>query len=106
MTGIVTHRIQSMQVVDGRNVFQTKGDANNFPDPQLFVLENQAGRVIGHVPYAGFVVVYASSPLIRSAFVALLVYAVLMISAKRKKQRQAAAAAALASDDNADFDEG
>ena len=43
--GIVTHRIQSMQVVNGRNVFQTKGDANDFPDPQLFTLEHQAGRL-------------------------------------------------------------
>lgn len=81
--GIVTHRIQSMQVVDGRNVFQTKGDANDFPDPQLFTLEHQAGRVVGHMPYLGYAIVYASSPLIGTVLVALLVYAVLSSSKRR-----------------------
>ena len=57
--GIVTHRIQSMQLVDGRYVFQTKGNANGFPDPELFTLEHQAGRVMGHVPYLGYAIVYA-----------------------------------------------
>ena len=87
--GIVTHRIQSMQVVDGRNVFQTKGDANDFPDPQLFTLEHQAGRVVGRVPYLGYAMVYASSPLIRMALVAVSVYSVLMVSSKRRARPSA-----------------
>ena len=87
--GVVTHRIQSMQAVDGRNVFQTKGDANDFPDPQLFTLERQAGRVVGHVPYLGYAVVYAGSPLIRMALVAVSVYTVLMLSSKRRRRPSA-----------------
>ena len=85
--GIVTHRIQSMQLVDGRYVFQTKGDANGFPDPELFTLEHQAGRVVGHVSYLGYAIVYASSPLIRTFLIAVLVYAVLASSKRRGRGR-------------------
>ncbi|MCH8207625.1 MAG: signal peptidase I, partial [Nitrospinae bacterium] len=74
---LVTHRIQAKQLVDGRVVFQTKGDANKFPDPQPFIVENAAGKVILDVPLLGYAIVYASSPLARSGVVAILAFAVL-----------------------------
>ena len=63
-------------MVDGKWLFQTKGDANNFPDPQPFILENVAGKVVLDVPWLGYAIVYASNPLVRSGVVAILVYGV------------------------------
>jgi signal peptidase len=74
---LVTHRVQARQLVDGKWVFQTKGDANKFPDPQTFVVENAAGKVVLDIPWLGYAIVYASSPLARSVVVAILTYAVL-----------------------------
>ena len=75
---LVTHRVQARQLVDGKWVFQTKGDANKFPDPQPFVVENAAGKVVLDIPWLGYAIVYASSPLARSVVVAILTYAVLV----------------------------
>ena len=49
----------------------------------VLTLEHQAGRVVGHVPYLGYAIVHASSPLIRTVLVAVLVYAVLSSSKRR-----------------------
>lgn len=81
---LVTHRIQARQLVDGKWVFQTKGDANKFPDPQPFFVKN-AGKVVLAVPWLGYAIVYASSPLARSVFVAILTYAVLGGFRRRSK---------------------
>lgn len=77
---LITHRVQAKQLVEGRWLFQTKGDANNFPDPQPFFIEGAAGKVSLHIPWAGYAVVYASSPLIRSGLVGIFVYLVLVIN--------------------------
>lgn len=77
---LITHRVQAKQLVDGRWLFQTKGDANNFPDPQPFFVEQAAGKVSFHIPWAGYAVVYAASPLIRSGLVGIFVYLVLVIN--------------------------
>ncbi len=74
---LVTHRVQARQLVEGKWVFQTKGDANKFPDPQPFVVENAAGKVVLDIPWLGYAIVYASSPLARSGIVAILTYALL-----------------------------
>lgn len=74
---LVAHRVQARQLVDGKWVFQTKGDANKFPDPQPFVVENVAGKVVLDVPWLGYAIVYASGQLARFGIVAILAYAVL-----------------------------
>lgn len=74
---LVTHRVQARQLIDEKWLFQTKGDANKFPDPQPFFVENVAGKVVLDVPWLGYAIVYASSPLARSGIVAILTYAVL-----------------------------
>ena len=86
---LVTHRIQTKVLVDGRVVFQTKGDANKFPDPQPFIVENAAGKVILDVPLLGYAVVYASSPLVRSGVVAILAFA--MLGGFRRKSKPSTA---------------
>jgi len=55
-TGLVTHRIYSIERVDGHSVFRTKGDANQAPDPWTFTLDQPTqAKVVGAVPYVGYV---------------------------------------------------
>ena len=82
---LITHRVLAIQMVDGQTVFQTKGDANRFPDPQPFIVKHSVGKVVLDVPWIGYAIVYGSSPLARSAIVALLLYVVLT----RKSRKQA-----------------
>jgi len=58
-----THRIVKIDDVDGFTIFTTKGDANNAPDPTQTKLREVEGKVILHVPYAGFVLDFAKRPL-------------------------------------------
>ena len=54
-TELVTHRIASIDTVDGQQVFQTKGDANDTVDPWKFELdESTQARVVNSVPYVGY----------------------------------------------------
>ena len=80
---LVTHRVQAKQLVDGEWVFQTKGDANSYPDPHQFIIKSTAGKTVFHVRWLGYAVVYASSPLIRAAIVGVVVYLILGWPRKR-----------------------
>ena len=52
---LITHRIVSVEKVDGRLAFKTKGDANNSPDPYKFYPDDEAlPRVEASVPYVGY----------------------------------------------------
>jgi signal peptidase len=54
-TGLVTHRIFSIKQAKGPEVFRTKGDANQSPDPWTFTLDQPTqARVVGNVPYVGY----------------------------------------------------
>lgn len=54
-TELVTHRIFSIAPAGGREVFRTKGDANQAPDPWTFTLDQPTqAKVVGHVPYLGY----------------------------------------------------
>jgi signal peptidase I len=54
-TELVTHRIASIDTVDGEQVFRTKGDANETVDPWKFQLEDTTqARVVESVPYVGY----------------------------------------------------
>ncbi|WP_418283816.1 signal peptidase I [Halorubrum sp. DTA46] len=66
----VTHRV--IDVVDGANgvAFETQGDANGGPDASLVSGENVLGVVAITIPYIGYVIQFAGSPL---GFVALVV---------------------------------
>ena len=87
---LVTHRIQTKVLVDGRVVFQTKGDANKFPDPQPFFVENAAGKVVLDVPLLGYAIVYATNPLVRSGIVGIVVFLLLGGLGRRPKSSVAA----------------
>ena len=59
--GLVTHRVVAVRTIDGETWFQTKGDANEFPDPDLTPAAAVEGRVRWTVPRIGSWMVTALS---------------------------------------------
>jgi len=59
----VTHRVVSIRSEGGQVVFTTKGDANPAPDPEAVHVTGSIDRLEHVVPYAGYIVRYARSPL-------------------------------------------
>jgi len=57
------HRVVAIEQRDGQVVVQTRGDANDAPDPDPYVLPEHTARVVTVLPYAGYVVAFAMSPL-------------------------------------------
>ncbi len=59
----VTHRITGIRHEDGQRHFLTKGDASNGADALETQLDGEASRLAYHLPYLGYVVHFARSPL-------------------------------------------
>jgi signal peptidase I len=57
------HRVVSVREEDGQRVFQTKGDANATLDPTEISLQDTGSRVVYTVPYVGYLVSFARTPL-------------------------------------------
>ncbi|AXA96640.1 signal peptidase I [Microbacterium sp. PM5] len=70
--GLVTHRVVTTSVVDGRATVELKGDANATVDPDPYVV-GSAERVVIAIPWAGYVAVAVKSPLIMMALVVAVV---------------------------------
>ena len=64
-----THRVVDVRRQDGRLAFETKGDANEDPDPELVPAGNVLGTVTLTIPLIGHVIQFANTPL---GFLALL----------------------------------
>ena len=59
--GVITHRVTGI----GRSAslhFQTKGDANDDPDPFTVPARNLVGRICFYVPYLGYVTEFLKTP--------------------------------------------
>jgi signal peptidase I len=63
--GIDTHRIIAIQRSNGHVAYRTKGDSNPVPDPWAIVYEKhmEAHRMVWHVPYLGYALLFAHSRL-------------------------------------------
>jgi signal peptidase len=57
------HRVISVREEDGQRLFSTKGDANATPDPWEIAVEGRGSRVAYAVPYVGYLVDFAGTPL-------------------------------------------
>jgi signal peptidase len=57
------HRVLSVREEDGQRLFQTKGDANATPDPWEVGIEGRGSRVVYTVPYVGYLISFARTPL-------------------------------------------
>ena len=65
-----THRIYDIEVVEGKPVYITKGDANNAPDNRKITKKDIVGKVLFDVPYLGYAVETARKPI---GFVLLII---------------------------------
>ena len=59
----ITHRILESRAINGKIFYTVKGDANNAPDPREVSHEEVIGKVIFDVPYLGFVIDFARTPI-------------------------------------------
>ncbi|WP_256402895.1 signal peptidase I [Halorubrum salinum] len=66
----VTHRVIGVVSTAGGVEFETKGDANEGPDPGLVPGANLVGVVVLTIPYIGYVIQFAGT---RAGFLALVV---------------------------------
>ena len=57
----VLHRIVGITSEDGQPVFTTQGDVNRTPDPLPVALDGLGDRVVFSVPYAGYILDFATS---------------------------------------------
>ena len=71
-----THRIYDIEVVEGKPVYITKGDANNAPDNRKIYKRDIVGKVLFDIPYAGFAVETARKPF---GFMLLIIVPALLI---------------------------
>ncbi|MFD1562855.1 signal peptidase I [Haloarchaeobius amylolyticus] len=58
-----THRVVDVQHRDGQVAFETKGDANEEPDPAPVPSSNVLGTVLFTIPYIGYVIQFANTTL-------------------------------------------
>jgi signal peptidase len=58
-----THRIAEMKVVEGINVYKTKGDANNAEDNTETPQKEVIGKVLFSIPWFGYVVDFIKKPM-------------------------------------------
>lgn len=57
----VTHRIIEKQMIEMGQMFATKGDANEEPDPTLVPAGDVIGKTLFSIPYLGFPVAFAQT---------------------------------------------
>ena len=60
---VVTHRIVSKDIVDGRVELHTKGDANNFEDEGIVTKDNLVGIYQYRIPKVGDFAIFLQTPL-------------------------------------------
>ncbi|HEX9889216.1 MAG TPA: signal peptidase I, partial [Nitriliruptorales bacterium] len=73
-----THRIIGLVPLDSGLHFQTQGDANTSPDPNLAPASNVVGRYDGMIPYGGRALLLLSRPEAKIVLVALPALLILM----------------------------
>ena len=59
--GMVTHRVVAIKEIKDRTYLQTKGDANDAPDPNLVPADAPYGKVALNLPKAGYLIHFAST---------------------------------------------
>ncbi len=76
--GLVTHRVVATSEIEGNLYFQTQGDANATPDPDLTSAEAVFGKVALTLPKMGFLLHFAATPRGKVLLIALPLF-VLMV---------------------------
>ena len=60
-SGMVTHRVIASREIGGQTYYQTKGDANQTPDPNLVWSGAVYGKVRTHLPWLGYLIVFSGT---------------------------------------------
>lgn len=87
-TELVTHRIIAVRHVagSGRTAYQTKGDANNAPDPGLVSPGEIVGTYAGRVPFGGYVLQALQDRVVSLALVLVpLSYLAVVLMSRRRR---------------------
>lgn len=85
-TELITHRIHALKQTDTGVMYQTKGDANNAPDPELVAPDQIVGTYRGDVPFGGYFLQAVQKKTVSFFLVFLpLLYLVVTSIAKRWK---------------------
>lgn len=72
----ITHRVMGREVVDGKEVYVTQGDANEYADTAAVYQDEVIGKVVWHVPFLGKLLDTARTPF---GFAALIVIPALLV---------------------------
>ena len=59
----VTHRVVAIKEIEGRTYFQTQGDSNLTPDPDLAPAESVYGKIVFTLPKFGYLLGFAATRL-------------------------------------------
>jgi len=90
---LITHRVIGIGL-NSPLYFQTKGDANDYPDPLIVPAQNLIGKICFHVPYVGYIIEFLKTPfgfglgLVIPALIIIVVYirSIWQVLNKDKKQ--------------------
>lgn len=80
---VTTHRIVEERIDAGKEVFVTKGDANNVVDMEPVLPIEISGKMWAHVPYAGYILNFFRQPI---GFVLLIVLPAVLILIEQVKK--------------------
>jgi signal peptidase len=75
---LITHRVHAVEHVNGQVAYQTKGDANNTPDPELVTPQQIVGTYRSHIPYGGYVLQWAQQKIV--FFVIIIVPVIYLVA--------------------------
>ncbi len=78
-----THRIKNTEVVEGKMLYITKGDANENVDARKVTENEIIGRTVFWIPYIGYVVDFAKRPI--GLLIIILVPGVMIVVGEGKK---------------------
>jgi len=59
---MITHRVKAVKQIQGVTYYQTQGDANSTPDPDLIPAQNVYGKMLISLPKAGYYLHYSTTP--------------------------------------------
>jgi signal peptidase len=79
----VTHRIKDVKIADGKNIFITKGDANNVEDNSETPQSEVKGKVLFSIPFLGYALNFVKQPM--GFALVIIIPAVLIIWEEAKK---------------------
>ena len=81
-----THRIENMEVTEGRVLYTTKGDANNAPDAKTVMEKDIIGKVLFTVPFVGYAVDVVKKPI--GFMLIIIIPAVIIVYDEIRKVRK------------------